>query len=137
MKKKKKGILIVDDEKDNASVFSIALEDTGLFEVDSFTDPALALSSFKSDRYSIAILDIKMPKMNGFELYEKIKSMDNKIKVCFLTAFGEGYHEELKKRFFQQKQEAREDHSSSAAATNVYFLRKPITLEELVKKVKE
>src|SRR5919198_2858171 len=103
----------------------MSLEDTGLFEVDSFTDPTLALSSFKSNTYDLAILDIKMLKMNGFELYEKMKNIDNKMKVCFLTAFGEGYHEEFKGRF------QGEQVHSSAPNVNVHFLRKPITLEQL------
>ena len=126
---KKKRILVVDDEKDNAEVFSIALEDTGLFEVDSFTDPILALSSFKPDTYDLAILDIKMPKLNGYELYEKMKNIDDEIKACFLTAFGEGYHEEFKRRF--------QGEQIDSLATHVFFLRKPITVDDLVKKVIE
>jgi two-component system, OmpR family, response regulator ChvI len=126
----KKRILVIDDEKDNASVFSIALEDTGLYEVNSFTNPITALSNFKPNTYDLAILDIKMPKMNGYELYEKMKNIDDKIKVCFLTAFGEGYHEEFKRRF-----QARQADSSSA--THVHFLRKPITIDDLVEKVNE
>ena len=66
----KKRILVVDDEKDNAAVFRIALEDMELFAVDSFIDPVSALSNFKSDTYDLVILDIRMPKMNGYELYE-------------------------------------------------------------------
>src|SRR4051812_36870942 len=96
--KREKKILVVDDEPDNISVFSIGLEDEG-FIVDTFTDPQLALSAFKAETYDLLILDIKMPNMNGFELYEKVKKIDNKLKVCFLTAFGEGYHEEFKRRF--------------------------------------
>ena len=125
----KKRILVVDDEKDNAAVFSIALEDTELFAVDSFTDPISALSSFKSNTYDLAILDIKIPKMNGYELYEKMKNIDHKIKVCFLTAFGEGYYEEFKRRF--------QGGQVDGSATYVHFLRKPITVDDLVKKVNE
>jgi CheY-like chemotaxis protein len=126
----KKRILVVDDEKDNAVVFSMALEDTGLYEVISFTNPIIALSNFKPNIYDLAILDIKMPKMNGYELCEKMKNIDDKIKVCFLTAFGEGYHEEFKRRF----QAPRADTLSVA---HVHFLRKPITIDDLVEKVKE
>src|SRR5215217_6652381 len=63
------------------------LEENG-FKVDSFTDPLLALQNFKEQdgMYDIIILDIKMPKMNGFELYRQIKKIDDKVKVCFLTA---------------------------------------------------
>ena len=126
----KKRILVIDDEKDNASVFRIALEDTGLYEVNSFTNPISALSSFKSNTYDLAILDIRMPKINGYELYERIKKIDNKIKVCFLTAFGEGYHQEFKRRFQGQR-------ADSSSATRVHFLRKPLTIDDLVEKVKE
>ena len=126
----KKRILVIDDEKDNASVFRIALEDTGLYEVNSFTNPISALSSFKSNTYDLAILDIRMPKINGYELYEKMKNIDDKIKVCFLTAFGEGYHEEFKRRFQGRR-------ADSLSAAHVHFLRKPITIDDLVEKVKE
>jgi DNA-binding response OmpR family regulator len=121
--KREKRILVVDDEPDNTSVFSIGLEDNG-FAVDAFTDPLLALSAFKSETYNLLILDIKMPTMNGFELYEKMKKIDNKLKVCFLTAFGEGYHEEFKRRF-------------STSSFDVNFIKKPIRIEDLVKKVNE
>ena len=125
----KKRILVVDDEKDNADVFRITLEDTGLYEVDSFTNTITAASSFKPNTYDLAILDIKMPKMNGYELYEKMKNIDDKIKVCFLTAFGEGYHEEFKRRF-------QGPGADSLSAAHVHFLRKPITTNDLVEKVK-
>jgi CheY-like chemotaxis protein len=51
------------------------------------------LSNFKPDYYDLVILDIMMPKMDGFELYEKIKEKDDKVKICFLTA-SELYYEE-------------------------------------------
>jgi CheY-like chemotaxis protein len=98
-KEKKRKILVVDDEPDNASVFTLSLEDGG-FEVDTFTDPLLALSTFKAGKkYDLLIIDIKMPNMNGFDLYDALRKIDNKVKACFLTAFGEGYTEEFESRF--------------------------------------
>src|ERR1051325_9311562 len=94
-----KKILVIDDEKDNASVFSIALEDIGLYEVNSFTNPITALSSFKPNTYDLAILDIKMPKMNGFELYEKMKNI-----FCFLKYIRE-QKKKNKKKLFKRKGE--------------------------------
>lgn len=123
---KKRKVLVVEDEPDNASIFTMGLEDGG-FEVDTFMDPLLALSSFeesKRRKYDLLILDIKMPDMNGFELYEQIKKIDNKVQVCFLTAFGEGYTEEFKKMF-------------PSSSLGVSFIRKPIRVDDLVKKVKE
>jgi CheY-like chemotaxis protein len=121
----KRKILVVDDEPDNASIFTMSLEDGG-FEVDTYTNSLLALSIFKagSKKYDLLILDIKMPDMNGFELYEEIRKIDNKVKACFLTAFGEGYTEEFGKRF-------------TLSSPNVSFIRKPIRLDDLVKKVNE
>src|SRR5918992_435754 len=113
-------------QPDNASIFTMGLEDGG-FEVDTFMDPLLALSSFeesKRRKYDLLILDIKMPDMDGFELYEQIKKIDSKVKVCFLTAFGEGYTEEFKKRF-------------PSSSIGVGFIRKPIRVDDLVKKVNE
>jgi DNA-binding response OmpR family regulator len=78
-------ILIVEDEPDVNLALKVTLEDGG-FKVDSFEDPLLALENFKMRSYDLLILDIKMPKMNGFELYREIKRIDNKVKVCFLTA---------------------------------------------------
>jgi len=123
-KENKKKILVVDDEPDNTSIFSMSLEDGG-YEVDAFTDPLLALSKFKSEhkKYDLLILDIKMPEMNGFELFEEIRKIDNKVKTCFLTAFGEGYTEEFGRRF--------------SSSINVSFIRKPIRVDDLVKKVNE
>ena len=122
--KEKKKILVVDDEPDNTSVFSMGLEDGG-FEVDAFIDPILALSKFKSGnkKYDLLILDIKMPDINGFELFEEIRKIEDKVKACFLTAFGEGYTEEFGRRF--------------PSSLNVSFIRKPIRLDDLVKKVNE
>jgi DNA-binding NtrC family response regulator len=113
-------ILIVDDEPDIASAFDMILEMNG-FEVDSYSDPLLALSNFKPNSYGLALLDIRMPKMNGFELYKKIKDIDNSIEACFITAF-EDYREEFKESF-PKLEEAK------------YFIRKPKAIEDLVKHV--
>ena len=74
--------MVVDDEHDNSSIFTIGLQNAG-FEVDVYNDPELALSAFKPDYYDLLILDINMPKMNGYESYDKIKKIDNKVKVFF------------------------------------------------------
>ena len=124
-REKKRKILVVDDEPDNASVFTMSLEDGG-FEVVTFTDPLLALSTFRaSKKYDLLILDIKMPNMNGFELYEAARKIDNKVKASFLTAFGEGYTEEFERRF------------PSSLFSNISFIRKPIRMDDLIKKVNE
>ena len=82
-----KRILIVDDEKDVGRTFKMILENYG-FEIDFFTDPAMALETFKPNLYDLTILDIKMPEINGFELYDKLKSRDPNIKTLFITALN-------------------------------------------------
>ena len=91
-----KKILAVDDEADLTMLCRLALEYFG-FQVDTFNNPQEALSNYKSDYYDLIILDIKMPKMNGFQLYDEIKKKDQKAKICFLTA-SELYYEEFRKR---------------------------------------
>jgi two-component system response regulator VanR len=87
----KRRILAVDDEPDITFTVKTALEASGIFLVDTFNDPELALSSFKPGLYDLALLDFKMPKMYGYELYDEIKQIDNKIRVCFMTATYQNY----------------------------------------------
>ena len=84
----KKRILIVDDERDVGDSINIVLQEYG-FDADIFIDPLEALKNFKPNFYDLVILDIKMPEINGFELYDKLKSKDAKIKTLFLTALGD------------------------------------------------
>ena len=92
----KKRILVVDNETDMTTILKMALERIG-FTVDTFNDPMLALDNFKPNRYTLAILDVMMPKMDGFELYTQLKKRDDETKFCFLTASSEPYLEILKK----------------------------------------
>jgi len=76
-------ILIVDNEPDVNLLLKMVLEGVNGFKVDSFIDPESALQYFKSGLYDLAILDIKMPKIDGFELCRKIRKIDNNVRVCF------------------------------------------------------
>jgi len=113
-------ILVVDDEPDLTRVSTLALEYHG-FKVDTFNDPQEALSKFKPGSYDLIILDIKMPQMDGFELYHEIKKKDNNAKVCFLTA-SELYYEEFRNKEYR-------------ALDRNLFIRKPIDNEDLVKEI--
>jgi DNA-binding response OmpR family regulator len=92
-----KRLLIVDDEPDITSVLRRGLEQYG-FVVDTFNDPIEALSGFNVGYYDLLLLDISMPKMNGFELYREMAKIDKKAKVCFMTAF-EIYRNEFKRLY--------------------------------------
>ena len=120
IKKNKTKILIVDDEDDITLSFKRILEIHG-FEVDAFNDSKLALSKFKVNYYDIALLDIKMPYIDGFDLYKKIKEMDNKIRVCFLTA-SEAYYQQFREKDYHE-------------LSRDLFIQKPIELEELLKRI--
>ena len=91
-----KRILLVDDEYDITLVIKLVLEENG-FKVDSFTGASEALENFRTGLYDLVILDVKMPEMDGFSLYEKIKKLDDKVIICFLTAAGNAYYEILKR----------------------------------------
>ena len=82
----RKRILIVDDEPDIAAILKAGLQRSG-FDVETFTSPQDALSKFIPFRYDLALIDFKMPGMNGIELYQKIRRLDEKIEACFITAF--------------------------------------------------
>ncbi len=102
-KNNKKKILIVDDETDVCLTLKVVLEGTG-FKVDTFVDPTLALENFKSSRYDLLILDIKMPVMNGFQLYAQMKKIDLNIKALFLTALTDlQEYDAFKKEVFLKK----------------------------------
>jgi DNA-binding response OmpR family regulator len=116
-----KRILIVDDEKDITDTFKVGLEQQEGFEVISYNDPELALSQFKEDWFDLLLIDIKMPKISGFELYRRLKKIDSKPKVCFITAF-DVYYDEFKKVFPSLKVKC--------------FVRKPISISDLVEQVK-
>ena len=117
-----KRVLIVDDEPDLNLTLKMILEDNG-FKVDSFTDPFSALENFKEEAgsYDLVILDIKMPNMNGFEFYRQIKKIDDKVKVCFLTA-GEMDYEQFRKELIPELDK------------NCY-IQKPIETEMLIRRL--
>jgi DNA-binding response OmpR family regulator len=91
----KRRILIIDDDIDINNLFKLFLEYDG-YNVDAFTDPIDALYSFRKNAYDLVLLDLKMPKMNGMLLYEKLQNIDPDLLFCFITANKE-YIEHLKK----------------------------------------
>ena len=117
-----KRILIVDDEKDIGRTFKMILENYG-FEIDFFTDPAMALETFKPNLYHLIILDIRMAEINGFELYDKLKSRDPKIKTLFITALSsvESYNTHNSKVYPLKGKR--------------HFMAKPVSRKELLEQV--
>jgi two-component system, OmpR family, response regulator ChvI len=118
--KRKKRILLVDDEPDHCMVYQIVLEDAG-YECKSYADSVKALQEFRPDYYNLVILDIKMPKLDGFALCEKIRELDNNIQIIFITA-AEEYYENFRKQYYPDL----------SKDININCLQKPIANEELV-----
>ena len=123
-----KRILIVDDDPDITFTFKKAFEEANRisdnkisFHINAYNDSLVALSEFKPDFYDLLLIDINMPKMNGFDLYAKVLDVDVNPRVCFMSS-------EL------INQEAlREQYPSLSIGC---FIRKPITIDNLVRRVK-
>jgi CheY-like chemotaxis protein len=124
MTDKKKRILIVDDVPDITSSFQNVLRDKGFEQVDTVNDPVLTLKNFRAGSYDLLIIDIVMPEMDGFELYEEIRKIDTEVKVCFITAYEVNY-EALRAVF------------PAATSTDDIgcFIRKPIDVDDLIKHI--
>ena len=74
------------------------------------------LREYSPNQYDLLLIDIRMPRMNGFELYQKLKKIDFNIRVCFVTGF-ESYYNSLREQF--------------SLDVNC-FIKKPISQDELV-----
>lgn len=77
---------MVDDEVDILHVLKRGLEIND-FQVEGYSSPQEVLVSFKPSKYDLAILDIRMPGLSGFQLYREIRKIDPTITACFLSAF--------------------------------------------------
>ena len=113
-------IMLVDDEPDINAALSVVLKRGG-YDVDTFESPLIALEKLKPGFYGLIMLDVKMPQMDGFELYREIKKVDKKAKICFLTA-SELYYESIRKEKFPP-------------VDKELFIIKPISNAELLKKI--
>ena len=113
-------VLVVDDEQDITSIIQMGLERKG-FKVSVYNNPAAALEEYQPGAYDVALLDIRMPGMNGFELYRELLKKDRQVKPCFMSAFDIGA----------------EEFAKSFPSKTLPFIRKPFVLPDLVKKLSE
>jgi DNA-binding response OmpR family regulator len=122
-----KRILIIDDDPDTTLTFKQGLETENkndnkiFFKVYTYNDPLVALSEFKPNFYDLLVIDINMPKMNGFELSTKILEIDINPRICFMSS-GQINQEALRELY--------------PTLSIGCFIRKPITIDELVRRVK-
>jgi len=113
-------ILVVDDESDIANSIKRGLENKG-YVVEAYTDPQKALENYKVGEYDLCMIDIRMPQMNGFQLYVEIKKLDHGVRICFCTAFEAEYHQEFHKAFPELDERN--------------FIPKPASLTQLVARI--
>jgi two-component system, OmpR family, response regulator ChvI len=81
-------IMLVDDEPDILAIFKTYLTSEG-YKVEAFSDSYMALQSFARSEprhYDLLVLDIRMPTINGLQLYQRLKAVDPYVKVIFLSA---------------------------------------------------
>ena len=122
-----KTILIVDDDEDITLTLKVGIEDSNnhndvnkRIEVYTSNNPLMALSEFKPNFYDLLLVDIKMPRMNGFELSEKILAIDINVRICFMSS-GEINRKALREIY---------------PALNIgCFIRKPVTIDYLVNRI--
>jgi len=111
-------ILLVDDEGKFVSALAERLALRGI-EADWATSSHEALSMAKRERYSLAVLDVKMPGMSGIELKRSLEKISPGMKYIFVTGHGseEDYHVGSREAFS--------------------YIIKPFNIEHLVEKIKE
>ena len=116
--------MVVDDEKDILSIIKRGLESKNRFQVETFIDAESALESLKkkpNDYYDLVLTDIRMPKINGFELYRRIKESNPNMKIVFITAF------EINKDEFTKV---------IPSVDVLDFISKPVSMSTLITKLK-
>lgn len=112
-----KRILLVEDEVNLLNTIKLNLEMEG-FEVDGISNGAEVIKQFKTKSYSLVILDVMLPEVDGFTLCETIRHHDAKVPVLFLTAKGSS-----------------EDRVKGLKLGADDYLVKPFILEELLLRV--
>jgi DNA-binding NtrC family response regulator len=114
-------LLIIDDEADIVTVMKKGLELAG-FSVAAESDPIEAFKNFQRDAYDLVLLDVRMPDVDGIELYGRLREIDSNFKVCFISTFVAGEYEKIRQQYPE--------------LVNSCFIEKPVTITRLVQIVK-
>jgi CheY-like chemotaxis protein len=127
--KKAKTILVVDDDQNTTLAFKSGLENENShstnrisYLVHTYNLPTSALLEFKPNFYDLLLIDVEMPKMNGFEFSTKILEIDADPKICFMSA-AEVNYEALREIY--------------PSVNFGCFIKKPISLEHLIRRVRD
>jgi DNA-binding response OmpR family regulator len=113
-------ILLVDDEEELVSTLAERLSFRGI-DADWVTSCEDALKKVGTEKYDLAVLDVKIPRISGIELGSRLKEKDPEMKFIFMT--GHGSDDDFK--------------AGSAEVGAEYYLVKPVNIELLIEKVKK
>lgn len=113
-------ILLVNDKPAASYMITMILK-LNDFDVAAYSDPELALSNFGKGLYDLILMDVELPGMNGFEVYKKMREIDDKVKICFMTDRPATHFNEFRTSF------------PDLASTSL--VEKPVTSEDLLKVV--
>ena len=116
---RKKRILFVNDDTDTTAVMKVGLSRHG-FEVETFVDSKSALQNFKAGMYDLILLDVLMKGLDGFELYNKMRKIDENIQICFISA-SNSFYEKYKSLYPEIQNEC--------------FIQKPVRIKELANSI--
>ena len=116
---RKQRILFVNDDTDTTAVMKVGLSRHG-FEVETFVDSKSALQNFKAGMYDLILLDVVMKGLDGFELYNKMRKIDENIQICFISA-SKSFYEKYKSLYPEIQ--------------NEYFIQKPVRIKELANSI--
>jgi DNA-binding NtrC family response regulator len=81
-------LLVVDDEPDMLKLLSMIIKEKTRYEVTATNNPLEALELIKGGGFDLVLTDLKMPGIDGIELLDAIKNVDEHVPVIFITAFG-------------------------------------------------
>jgi two-component system, OmpR family, response regulator ChvI len=116
---RQKKLLIVDDDADILVTFKRGLQKHGYF-ADTYQDPEAALKNFRPGQYDLMLVDIHMPKMDGFKFFKEVQKLEPAAKACFVTAYD---------TYFEAFREIFPDLDIGR------YIKKPITIDELAKQI--
>jgi len=114
-------ILIVADEREIPRSFVTSIAAYG-YEVSIYGDPLEALGAFRPHDYDLVIIDIGLPRVNGFSIYRRLVEKDSEVNVCFLT------NVEVRKNEFD---------ILFPDLDVKFFLTKPVSIHELMKHLRQ
>ena len=113
-------ILLVDDEEELVATLAERLFFRGI-EADWSTNVEDAIHRVETQAYDLALLDVKIPRMSGFELKKKLKGIQPDMKFIFVTGHG-----------------SENDFDAGLKdAGSGYYLLKPVKIDALIEKIKE